>query len=296
MNVTKNWSHEKKVELYLELAKELQDLESRDLGSRSIGLISYDEVLAQLKEREKNGTPWGIKTYFPSLDSAFEGLNKGELYVIGAATGVGKSLFVQNIALRAAYDNHKVLFVTTEMTPIENLKRMRQMRSVIEQDNVEGLPVDFNDPASTVTMESIHQTLADHQKLVDSQMVDPYELVIIDNLQYFVRSASAEAEQIGLATRGCKELARQFDLPVLLVSHVRKLNNEERTPEMDDLRGSSFISQDADGVISLWRDKVNLPNQIIASIKKNRRTGKMVTCMLVSDHLILNERLNIASA
>lgn len=233
--------------------------------AQELELISFAEVMAEVEEEEKNGIQYGLLTGFPTFDKAFEGLNKGELYVVGAATGVGKSLFVQNIALKVAQQNKTVLFITTEMTPKENTKRMRKML----ESNAAMPPIVYNSPKKSVTTASLRTTIEKHKDY-------NFDLVIIDNLQYFIRSAENEAEEIGLATKECKEISRIFEVPVILVSGIRKIYNTEKEPEMDDLRGSSFISQDADGVISLWRSKEKgAENTLIATIKKNRRTGEV---------------------
>lgn len=280
------------IELYRELRLKLENKEPEpevDEGA-SLEIVPLSTVVEEIAEEEKNGKQYGILTMMPTLDEAIEGLNRGELYIIGAATGAGKSLFVQNIAFRAGLVGHRVLFITTEMTAKENVKRIQKMMNSLSEEELpqdNNYPIFFNTPKRSVTTPSLRATL-------EENMGEPFDLVIIDNLQYFVRSGANEADMIGLATRECKEISRQFDVPVILVSHIRKIYNEEKTPELDDLRGSSFIAQDADAVIVLWRSKEEgKQNMIKCSVQKNRRTGKLADFWLTGDRDTLVLRENV---
>ena len=93
---------------------------------------------------------------------------------------------------------------------------------------------------------------------------------------------------IGMILRELKKLALANDMIVFLIAHMKKKDTEEQLPTIDDLRDSSFVAQESDMVLLMWRkqvlqskeDKKNkVPpewtNEAILSVVKNRRTGKL---------------------
>ena len=89
-----------------------------------------DELLADAfdrieKLRENKGTLRGLKTGFKDLDKMTAGLQKGDLIIVGARPGMGKTTFAQNIAYNVASINKKgVLFFSMEMGKNEIVDRM----------------------------------------------------------------------------------------------------------------------------------------------------------------------------
>ena len=96
------------------------------------------------------------------------------------------------------------------------------------------------------------------------------ELVVIDHLHYFTRELQNVAEDLGRITKEIKKNAIRHNIPVMLISHVRKSQDGKQTT-MEDLRGSSYIAQDADIVLMVGRDFDN--DKLIVTIEKNRNRG-----------------------
>lgn len=82
------------------------------------------------------------------------------------------------------------------------------------------------------------------------------DLVVVDYLQLVpTRGGATLREKINAVTRGCKMMARSLETPVVLLSQLSRTHQaENRPPELRDLKESSNIEQDADGVILLYRD------------------------------------------
>lgn len=97
------------------------------------------------------------------------------------------------------------------------------------------------------------------------------EVFYIDHLHYFSRSMQNQAEGLGMITQEFKILAKEFDIPVVLISQMRK--TEGQRPTGDDLRGSALIKQDADIVLILDRDENDMngrDSHVRVTLDKNR--------------------------
>jgi replicative DNA helicase len=83
-------------------------------------------------------------------------------------------------------------------------------------------------------------------------------LIIVDYLQLLAPtdSKSPREQQVAEMSRGLKALAKELDVPVLVLSQLnRSAEKENRTPKLSDLRESGSIEQDADVVLMLARPK-----------------------------------------
>jgi replicative DNA helicase len=96
------------------------------------------------------------------------------------------------------------------------------------------------------------------------------ELVVIDHLHYFTRELERIAEDLGRITKQFKQNAKAYDLPIMLISHVRKTENGKKAT-IDDLRSSSYIAQDADIVLMVEQGDPENLTQI--TMEKNRNRG-----------------------
>ena len=90
--------------------------------------------------------------------------------------------------------------------------------------------------------------------------------------------------EIGAIMRELKKLALKYKIAIVVICHMKKTDIEER-PELDDIRDSSFIAQEADVVLLIWRKKdkstknseegVLYKDEAMVKVAANRRTGKM---------------------
>ena len=229
-------------------------------------LASVDEYLDFAKERVANfGQMQGLSTGYPSLDDLTKGLVGGELIIVSGQTAHGKTQLAVNISYRVLKE-HPVLFVSLEMTKPELTARFEKMASD-EGTSMGGRPL-FYQMADELEY-------ADIDPLIMQAKRDGAALVVIDHLHYFVRSIEFAASEIGKITKEFKRVAIKYDIPVMLLAHVRKIVRGEK-PHLDDLRDSSFIAQDSDIVLMIWRELEN-PEKDINAVKvtllKNRNRG-----------------------
>ena len=219
----------------------------------------------------------GLDTGFSSLNKYTQGFQTGQLIILAARPAMGKSAMAMNLAVNVATknkDGHASVAIFSLEMPAEHLfERMVAADSSIRLNLIKNGKIHKNDwlrfttgcsrlgalnlffddsPGATIA--SIR---AKCRKLKAEQGLD---FIVIDYLGLIESdAASARAstqEKITKITRSLKLMARELDLPVLLLSQLsRKVEErDEKKPIMSDLRDSGSIEQDADIVLFLYRE------------------------------------------
>jgi replicative DNA helicase len=247
-------------------------------------------------EASVTGTPSG----FIDFDAITGGFQPGNLIVIAARPGMGKSGAVINIADHVARELRRpVAMFSLEMSEMEIAQRMIASRSRIPSDKLRKGQVkqDWSrvlragnelekarlwiDDSSDLGMLDLR---AKARRLHASESAGDGEglaLVIIDYLQ-LMRPDDPRAnrvEQVGQMSRGLKILARELEVPVIAISQLSRApeqrTGKDKRPILSDLRESGNIEQDADIVTFIYRDDYYDPDSEDAGIaelivRKNR--------------------------
>lgn len=215
---------------------------------------------------ENFGKMQGLSSGYPSVDRLTRGFVGGELTVIAGKTSKGKTTLAVNIANNIALSGKTVLFVTLEMTHAQITSRFIFLNG------------GNTDAYQDVSARTVFQATQDlnwksiHGLIKQARIQMGADIVVIDHLHYFSREIEGIAEDLGRITKEFKAAAISFSIPLLLISHVRKTqNNKEAT--MDDLRSSSFIAQDADIVLMVGRPEGIAGDTLGIKIEKNRNRG-----------------------
>jgi len=234
----------------------------------------------------------GLPTGFRDLDVLTSGLHPGELVVLAARTGKGKSTFARNIAANVAAHGKRVLFFTREVSGLmvtEQLMcttaevslhrirsgRMPSKRETMEQlttaaANLDAMNILLDDRSHTVT-EVSHQARRAHIR-------EPLDLVIVDYLQLVAGAGGDTREQeVASVSRNLKQLARTLNVPVLALSQFsRRIDHrEDKHPRLGDLRESGAIEQDSDVVIFLERYKEGSGARVTVAKQRNGPLGQV---------------------
>jgi replicative DNA helicase len=240
---------------------------------------SLHESLKDLERSSRSkGEITGIPTGFPSIDSKLLGLQPGQLIVIAARPGVGKTSLVLNWAVNgckqsglpiAIYSmemltNELGLRILSSEANIDSRKirtkdfgphDMKNMFTAVQ--NLSRLPIVINDSGASTLIDIRSQC----RRLKAEQGLG---MIIIDYLQLMqphVRKPSREQE-ISEISRGLKELAKELGCPIIALSQLNR-SSEARTdkrPQLSDLRESGAIEQDADIVCLIHRPDMGDPN------------------------------------
>lgn len=244
-------------------------------------LIEYDgedKVISSLElvEQIKNRPPvQKIKTGFTDLDNILDGFTKKQLVVVAAPTKAGKTSFCIDLTIRLKEYN-PVWFPFEE--PAEEL-----LQKFIDRGDEPPL---FYTPQKNKLkdLEWIERKIIEARAKYDSQ------IVFIDHL-HFVIPFSVERQDlvIGQTMRDLKTMAKRLNVVIVLIAHLKKTRLDKQ-PDLEDLRDSSFIAQEADTVMILWRKtrrndegEVEVMNELNVSVQANRRTGKTGNVKLMFD-------------
>lgn len=259
----------KSLEETLEIVKrEIHDVNQVGGKQNKYQVSSMLDHIEEAEDRYKNRDQvQGLSSGFPSIDKLTMGLVAGELIVVAGPTSKGKTLLSMHIANNVAKKGGRVLFVTLEMTKAEMTSRYMYI-------NGGSATNDFHTvAANTVFQENDELDWKDIDGLIQNakEQLD-VDLVIIDHLHYFARDIKNIAEELGKITMTFKKNAIRHNLPIILISHIRKMQKDEDL-SLEALRGSSLIGQDSDIVLLVNRDPET--NQMGVLVDKNRNRGKL---------------------
>ena len=267
----------------------------RDSRDRLRHLSSY---LQELFGAGRIETPQSVPTDFPSLDRLLDGLQRSDLIIVGARTGIGKSSLLLTLALNAAkqHDRHVGIF-SLEMSGVQIAQRLTAMESGINLQrlrtgNLEDDDWSFIGRASDELSQagiwiddtpaiSISNIRAKARRLMAQHGLD---LLIVDYLQLITNPGRHENRnlEIGVITRGLKSLARELNVPIVVASQLsRKIEyRSDKRPLLADLRESGSIEMDADVVIFIHRESsaeqaVSSLTQLSVAKQRNGPTGEV---------------------
>jgi replicative DNA helicase len=225
----------------------------------------------------KKGDLTGVASGFKDLDTLTWGFQRAEMIVLAARPSMGKTSLALNFAEGAALPKRgegvPVLIFSLEMSAAQlalrmlcsrarvNLKLLREgllakngddnARLVAVADEFSKAPI-FIDDSSHL---SIMELRAKARRLHARQKLG---LIVVDYLQLLspIDSLVPREQQVAEASRGLKALAKELDVPVVVLSQLNRASEKEnRTPKLADLRESGSIEQDADVVLMLTRPK-----------------------------------------
>jgi replicative DNA helicase len=272
-----------------------------------------DESMVALEHIQQRDSAFaGVPTGFVDVDNLLSGLQKGNLLVIAARPGVGKSSFVTNIARNVAADSGvPVAMFSLEMSRFEIGMRLLCGEARVAWDRVRSGRMATEEWTRIVeAAEILHETPL---YIVDSGNVTIVDirakarrlrsrpeglgLIIVDYLQLMSGHLRTENRQQEVAeiSRSLKLLAKELEIPVIAVSQLNR-NPETRAdkrPQLSDLRESGSIEQDADVVMFIHRDDSDDPQvkgkaDIIVAKHRNGPTATIPLTFLPSLTLFRN--------
>jgi twinkle protein len=227
----------------------------------------------------------GYSTGWECLDYYIQGLRKGEMTVVTADTGAGKTTFCTQLLINCAMQGIPVWINSWEMKPETT---MRKLASIIlrrpmkvcnfnDHDNQQ-----FDKWAARYKVYINPNTIGTDINSLAKQLVIAkklgIEIVMLDHLDYLVNSKKEKLhEAIDETVKRLHELAFALGMHFLLICHPRQSSTGTEEVGMHALKGSSSIKQYADNIILLHRcartDPTAHPNKVKIRIAKNRMFG-----------------------
>lgn len=225
----------------------------------------------------KKGELTGVSSGFKDLDQFTFGFQRQEMIILAARPSMGKTSLALNFAEAAAMPKRgpgvTVLVFSLEMSAAQlalrmlcsrarvNMKLLRdgllskngeeQQRLLQAADEFSKSPIFLDDSSHLTIMELRAKARRLHAR-------SPIGFIVVDYLQLLAPTdpKTPREQQVAEISRGLKALAKELDVPVLVLSQLnRSAEKENRTPKLSDLRESGSIEQDADVVLMLARPK-----------------------------------------
>lgn len=234
---------------------------------------AFEELKTISQQRDKM---IGVPTGFKDVDDLFHGYRPGDLVILAARPGVGKTAFALNLAVNAAKHGTAVAFFSLEMSASQLTQRILCSEALISLNKVRsgkiadgdwGAIVDasnrlaqvemyIDDTPGLSIMEARAKARRELRHIIGSEKKG---LIIIDYLQLMqpptVRRDGNRAVEVGEISRGLKVLAKEMGMPVIALSQLNRsveMRGKKR-PMLADLRESGSIEQDADIVMFIDR-------------------------------------------
>lgn len=269
--------YEQLLSLDTEIRKLTTDLQLSEKNLSSAELLS--KIMDDLWKRSKQpGQLSGVPSGFMGLDLYTDGFQKSELIIIAGRPSVGKTAFGLNILLNVLKKNRlPVLFFSLEMSTQQLMYRLLSIETYLDQNKFKTgllnnedwkkinlvmqilgkIPMHLQDTPHLSTIE-VRRTLKNLTKTY-SQI----GLVIIDYLQLMeepVLKNVTRSQEISIITRELKNIAREFDVPIIALSQLSRTIDGRMDPKplLSDLRDSGSIEQDADLVLMLYKNNQTL--------------------------------------
>ena len=244
----------------------------------------------------------GIPTGFYDLDRMTAGLQKGDLIVIAARPGMGKTALALDIVRNACkQSNIGAAVFSLEMSKQQLCARMLCAEAKVNFQKFRTGQLDSQEwqkiaqAASTLSQLSIYidetpginilEVKAKAKKLLKEI---PLGLIVIDYLQLMkgLERKERREQEISEISAGLKALAKELNVPVIALSQLNRKVEErpDKRPQLSDLRESGAIEQDADVILFIYRDdfynKESPEKGIAEIIIGKQRNGPMGTVKL----------------
>ena len=253
---------------------------------------------------EHRDEPLGIPTGFTELDKLTAGMQRGDLVIVAARPGVGKTSLMLNMAYTAAMKyKQRVALFSLEMGNEQLVQRFVASETAIDSQRLRRGDLK-EDEWGTLTKVSMRMSDL-NMFLDDTPSLTPLDLrvkarriyqehgldmILVDYLQLMQgessngRGMDNRVQEISYISRSLKQIARELNVPLIAGSQLSRLveQRSDKRPMLSDLRESGSIEQDADIVMFIYRDQLynpdtELKNIAEISVQKNRNgpTGKI---------------------
>ncbi len=214
----------------------------------------------------------GLPTGFSELDKMTTGFHDGELVIVAARPGVGKTSFALNVAQFVGLHTDKtVAMFSLEMSGEQLVQRMLASEGLIDSQHLRTGQLNeeewrklivasgslantsiYIDDTPGIKMSEIR---AKSRRLAKEK--GNLGLIVVDYLQLIEGPHSESRQQeVSAISRQLKKLAKELHVPVIALSQLSRSveQRQDKRPVLSDIRESGSIEQDADIVSFLYRD------------------------------------------
>ena len=290
-------------EIPTELIKIAQEAMRGKLGKRR----TLYELLNQYYESLNEGPPERTNTGFQKLDSYMMGMRPGNLVILAARPGVGKSAFAMQIAENVAMAGKKVLVYSLEMKGEELTERLLANHSGIPLDVVVQRDVkseQFDGSAMNRAVDELFRLpiiINDEANVAPSKVrtealeIGDVGLIVVDYVGLMDSDGGKRMKEnrnleLGSISRDLKKIAVELDIPILMLCQLNREVGDGEKPEIRNLRDSGELEQNANKIMFLWR--ISEEQQTVGVYVAKNRQGKTGVVQMIFDgeHMRFLER------
>ena len=249
------------------------------------------EAITHIDAIQQRGQSAGVLTGLVSFDTDQGGLFPGELIILAARPGIGKTSFALQVAYPVAAKGHLTYYASLEMSAVELSTRLACSLSGVSSRLVRTGRLTAQDAHrlnNSLAEQSkgnldIHDqsglTVAEIRRQIRKRKKHGLALAVIDYLQLLTAEDRRlpREQQVARITKSLKETAREYDIPILCLCQLNRLADGEENPQLSHLRESGAIEQDADVVLFLAphtpTDQARNNASLIVAKNRNGETG-----------------------
>lgn len=271
----------------------ITDLEALQDG-KSVTSRSLPEIVKENKDKYfVDNEEAKIFIGFPKLDDLLGGIEGGDMIVIGARPGVGKSALVTQIATNLSNQGKNIGFYNLEMKEKQvyerfvvahsgiGLTRLRRAKKFLGDEK------ERFDKANEVLEKKDNIVITTGSKAVSEIRSESrhmgYDIIIVDYLQLLKADKEYRGNryaEVGAISKAIKALAMELNIPIIALSQLNRASEARDTkePTMAELREAGDIEQDASVIMLLWNLSQEDKSKKGCKVEKQRQgqTGKVV--------------------
>ena len=255
--------------------KSIFDLANGNIKTQTRGMNDVlKEALAHIDEASKRTDGLsGVPSGFTSLDRITQGWQNSDMIVVAARPAMGKTAFILSMA-RNMVVNHRVpvLIFSLEMSAVQLINRLIISETELSSEkirtgkladhewiqldtkikNLQDAPLFIDDTAAISLFEL-------RSKCIRLKMQHNIGIVMIDYLQLMTGPEEVRGnreQEVSTISRGIKQLAKELNVPIIALSQLSRntvARGGSNRPQLNDLRDSGAIEQDADIVCFIHR-------------------------------------------
>lgn len=237
---------------------------------------TLDSVLDEVDARERGEQQRGVMTEFDELNEYTNGFSGGQMIIVAARPGVGKTTIATDFMRHASITNGiPSLIFSLEMGRNELVERIISAEADVRtealkkgtmsegdwqkvseaSERLDEAPLYIADSAEVTMMD-----IAARSRLMVAR--HGIRLIVVDYLQLLTSGRRAESRQQEVSdfSRQLKLLAKSLDVPIVAVAQLNRgveMRGEDALPKASDLRESGSLEQDADIILLMHRPDVS---------------------------------------
>ena len=293
---------------YKQLENELEQFQIKQSD------ITLSGIFDNYSNTYDNKAGKNIKTGYPSIDNLIGGFQGGNLSILAAATGMGKTVTALNLMIKMAERDIKVLFFSLEMNNDELFTRIAAIKTFINSEKIRNRELNDSEWGllwsfyGSEIFEKLNKNIKLHEKsnlniskiesIVRKTKAD---IIICDYLGLITgEKRNNTYEEISDVSRRLKLLAIETDKPIIALHQLNRdsKDRKDKRPKLSDIRDSGKIEQDADFIFFVYRpayydtsaDKTEL-QFIIAKSRHSGGAGKIANLTFIGENQIINDKM-----